>query len=151
MSSSLPMLLVMLFAHVAKRSNSPSHMFFKTGVLKNFAIFTGKHLCWNHFLIKLQDWRPVFVFKKRLQHRCFSVITAKFLRIAFFPKFYVMIDIWYFRVISYYCKIRRRNRKNFTIDRSKFFVKGWFFSQVRFQFSSKDFFFCYLIISLVRS
>ena len=134
MSSSLPMLLVMLFAHVAKRSNSRSHMFFKTGVLKNFAIFTGKHLCWNHFLIKLQDWRPAFLFKKRLQHRCFSVITAKFLRTAFFPKFYLMI-------ISYYCKIRRRNRKKFTIDRSKFLVKGWFFSQVRFQFSSKDFFF----------
>ena len=24
-------------------------MFFKIGVLKNFAIFTGKHLCWNSF------------------------------------------------------------------------------------------------------
>ena len=26
-------------------------MFFKMGVLKNFAIFTGKQLCWNLFLI----------------------------------------------------------------------------------------------------
>ena len=24
-------------------------MFFKIGVLKNFAIFTGKHLCWSLF------------------------------------------------------------------------------------------------------
>ena len=24
----------------------------KKGVLNNFAIFTGKHLCWSHFLIK---------------------------------------------------------------------------------------------------
>ena len=27
--------------------NSRSQMFFKTGVLKNFADFTGKHLCWT--------------------------------------------------------------------------------------------------------
>ena len=26
-------------------SSSRSHLFFKIGVLKNFAIFTGKHLC----------------------------------------------------------------------------------------------------------
>ena len=26
----------------------------KKGVLKNFVIFIGKHLCWNLFLIKLQ-------------------------------------------------------------------------------------------------
>ena len=26
-------------------------MFFKIGVLKNFAIFTGKHLCWISFLL----------------------------------------------------------------------------------------------------
>ena len=29
----------------------------KIGVLKNFAIFTGKHLCWSLFLIKLQAFR----------------------------------------------------------------------------------------------
>ena len=32
------LLLVMLFAHVAKRSNSRLKIFFKTGVLKNLAI-----------------------------------------------------------------------------------------------------------------
>ena len=35
------------------RSSGPQ-MFFKLGVLKNFANFTGKHLCWSLFLIKLQ-------------------------------------------------------------------------------------------------
>ena len=44
MSLSLPMLLVMLFVHIGKRWNSYSMMFFKIGVLKNFAIFTGKHM-----------------------------------------------------------------------------------------------------------
>ena len=34
-------------------------MFFKIGVLKNFANFIGKHLCWSLFLIKSQDSRPV--------------------------------------------------------------------------------------------
>ena len=28
------------------------HMFFKIGALKNFANFTGKHLCWSLFLVK---------------------------------------------------------------------------------------------------
>ena len=49
------MLLVMLFIHVGKRSNDRSQMFLETGVLKSFAIFTGKDLCWSLFLIKLQD------------------------------------------------------------------------------------------------
>ena len=29
----------------------PPQMFFKIGVLKNVAIFTGKHLCWSVSLI----------------------------------------------------------------------------------------------------
>ena len=28
--------------------SSRSEMFFKIGVLRNFAIFTGKHLCWSN-------------------------------------------------------------------------------------------------------
>ena len=36
---------------------------------RNFPIFTGKHLCWSLFSIKL---------KKRLQHMCFPVNIAKF-------------------------------------------------------------------------
>ena len=33
---------------------SHSQMFFKIGVLKNFVIFTEKHLYWSLLLIKLQ-------------------------------------------------------------------------------------------------
>ena len=50
-------------------------VFYKKVVVKNFAIFTGKHLRWSHFLIK----RLHFI-KKRLQHRCFPVNIAKFSR-----------------------------------------------------------------------
>ena len=60
----LHVLLVMLFIHVGKRLSSSSQIFFKTGVFKNFTIFTGKHLCWSLYLIKLQDWRLVFSLKE---------------------------------------------------------------------------------------
>ena len=32
-------------------------MFFKIGVLMDFVIYAGKHLCWSIFLIKLQAFR----------------------------------------------------------------------------------------------
>ena len=51
----------------------------KKGVLKKFVNFTEKHLCWSLFLIKLQVWACIFI-KKRLQHWCFPVNFAKFLR-----------------------------------------------------------------------
>ena len=48
----------------------------KKAVLKIFANFTGKHLCWSLFLIKLQ----ANLIKKRLQQRYFPVNFAKFFR-----------------------------------------------------------------------
>ena len=39
-------------------------VFLKRGVLKTFAIFTGKHQCWSLFLVKLQIFRPETLFKK---------------------------------------------------------------------------------------
>ena len=44
----------------------------KKAVLKNFAILTGYGLCWSLFL-------TTFI-KERLQHRCFPVNIATFLR-----------------------------------------------------------------------
>ena len=41
-----------------------SQIFFKVGVLKNFTDFTGKHLCWSVFLIKLKAFRPATLLKK---------------------------------------------------------------------------------------
>ena len=38
-------------------------MFFKIGVIKNFANFTEKHLSWSPILIKLQALRPVTFLK----------------------------------------------------------------------------------------
>ena len=39
-------------------------MFFKIGVLKNFTIFTRKHLCWRLILVKLQPWFTVTLLKR---------------------------------------------------------------------------------------
>ena len=45
--------------------SSRTQIFFKTGVVRNFAIFTEKHLCWNLFLIKLQVLWPATLFQPR--------------------------------------------------------------------------------------
>ena len=59
--------------------SSRLQMFFKIFVLKNFAIFTTKHLCWRLFEIKLLAWRS-----GTFHHRCFPVSLAKFLRTVFY-------------------------------------------------------------------
>ena len=58
----------------------PPDVFYKKVVLKNFAIFTGKHLCWSFFWIELQTWRSLNFINKRLYHKCFPVNIAKILR-----------------------------------------------------------------------
>ena len=63
--------------------SSRSEILFKTGVLKNYAIFTEKYLCWSLFLNKVAGLRPAILLKKRLQHRCFPVNIEKFLTTAF--------------------------------------------------------------------
>ena len=35
----------------------------KKAILKYFAIFTEKHLCWSLFIIKLQAFRPATLLK----------------------------------------------------------------------------------------
>ena len=59
------------------RSSHPE-VFCKKGVLKNFAKFTGKHLCKRLFFNKVAG-----SLKKSLWHKCFHVNFAKFLRTHF--------------------------------------------------------------------
>ena len=77
-----------------KNLSSPSEMFFEIGVLKNFAIFTGKHLCWSLFN-KVAGVRPATLLKERLHHRCFLMNIAKFLRTAF-----VIEHLWWLFLLS---------------------------------------------------
>ena len=50
----------------------------KKAALKNFAIFTGKHLCWSLFLLKPEDLQ---LFKKEIPTQVFPVDIAKSLRL----------------------------------------------------------------------
>ena len=64
-----------------KQKHSPV-VFCKKGVFRDFAKFTGKHLCQSVFFNKV-GLRPATLLKKRLWHRCFPVNFEKFLRTPF--------------------------------------------------------------------
>ena len=51
--------LCYLFVFENNLQKQPFAAVFQKGVLKNFVIFTGKHMCWSLFIIKLQAFRPV--------------------------------------------------------------------------------------------
>ena len=50
----------------------------KKGVVKNFAKFAGKHLCWSLFFDKVTSRRPTTLLKKRPQYRGFLVNCVNF-------------------------------------------------------------------------
>ena len=64
---------------INKLSNVSVQIFYKIGVLKNFAKFIRKHLRWCLIFYKFTGFQPATLFKKKLQHRCFPVNFAKFL------------------------------------------------------------------------
>ena len=61
----------------------PPEAFYKKGVLKNFAKFTGKYLCQNIFFNKVVGIRLAILLKKRLWQKCFPVNFVKFSRAPF--------------------------------------------------------------------
>ena len=79
----------------------PPEVFYKKGVLRNFAKFTGKHLCQSLFFHKVAGLRPATSLKKRLWYRCFPVNFAKFLRTPF-----VTEHLWWLFLI--HLKVSRR-------------------------------------------
>ena len=86
---------------------------FQNRCFKNFAIFTGKLLCWSLFLIKLQSWRPAFI-KKTLQHMCFPVNIAEFLRTALLKnKSAGCFCVYWKGCYSYWFESSRHKKRNF--------------------------------------
>ena len=57
---------------------------YKKAVYRNFAIFTGKLLCWSLFLIKLKAFRLATLLKRNSNTGVFPVKIAKFLRTTIF-------------------------------------------------------------------
>ena len=64
--------------------SSHQRCFVRNGAIRNFAKFTGKHLCQSLFFNKVASLRPATLLKKRLWDRCFSVNFAKFFRTLFY-------------------------------------------------------------------
>ena len=56
----------------------PSELFYKYDVLKNFANFTGKHLCWSLFLNKNAGDRPATLLKGDSDTAFFTLILRNF-------------------------------------------------------------------------
>ena len=56
-------------------SSSLQRCSIKKDVLKKFAIFAGKHLCWSLFLIKLQAFRPDSTYVKECLRTVASLIS----------------------------------------------------------------------------
>ena len=63
--------------------SSHRKLYIKIGVLKNFAKFTGKHLCQSIFFNKVAGLNPATLLKKSLCHWCFPANFEKFLRPLF--------------------------------------------------------------------
>ena len=69
---------VVIYTEAATRD-----VLWEKGVLRNFAKFTGKHLCQSLSFNKVADLSPAKLLKKMLWRRCFPVNFAKFLRTPF--------------------------------------------------------------------
>ena len=75
--------IVLLLGKPSKSGSSCPEVFCSKGVLKNFAIFTGKHLYWNLFLIKLHAWRPATLLKRDSNTDFFLLRLRNFLEQIF--------------------------------------------------------------------
>ena len=70
-------------------TNRSSHQWcsVRKRVLRNFAKFTGKHLCQSLFFIKVADLRPATLFKKKTLAQVFSCEFCKVRRTPFSSPF----------------------------------------------------------------
>ena len=64
------------------RNNCPE-VFRKEDVLKKFANFPGKHLCWSFLFDEVGGLRSATLSKKRFRHRCFLWTSQKFYEYLF--------------------------------------------------------------------
>ena len=65
------------------KQKQPFHDVLQSRLLKNFSVFTGEHLCWSLFLIKLNPFMYIDL-SRRAPTLGFFVSIAKVLRTPFF-------------------------------------------------------------------
>ena len=83
--------------------SSRSKMPFKIGVLRKVANFTGKHLGWSLFLIKLHAWRPVTLLKKT-PTQVFSCKICEVFKQTAGGCFYLCCFSWMFLLLLVPCR-----------------------------------------------
>ena len=79
--------IFLIISKFVKYFFSRQEVFCKKGVIRNYAKFTGKHLCQSLLFNKVAGLRPPTLLKRRLWHRCFLVNCAKFLRTPFLTEY----------------------------------------------------------------
>ena len=75
-------MVVKIWQLVNDRSSCPE-VFCKKGVLRNFAKFTGKHLCQSLFFDKVAGLRPATLLKKETQAQMLSCEVCKIFKNTF--------------------------------------------------------------------
>ena len=83
------------FCNVLIFRSSRSQIFFNIDALKNFASFTGKHLCWSLFLIKLHALRPATLLKRDSNTAVFLWNWRSFLRTTSFTEHLQWFLLWF--------------------------------------------------------
>ena len=81
--------LEMVYQNLCPQSEvqkQPPEVFCKKGVLRNFAKFTGKHLCQSFFFNKVSGPRTATLLKKRLWRSVFSCEFCEISRDIFFTE-----------------------------------------------------------------
>ena len=105
------------------RSSRPG-LFCRKGALRNFAKFTGKHLCQSLFFDKVEGLRPATLLKRRVWHRCFPVNFRKFLKTPFFiAMFFCIFRDLYQRYKHLLLKVHRSQLTSLIKQFSEKFVK----------------------------
>ena len=108
----------------------PPLVFCKKGVLKIFASFTGKHLCWSLFLIKLHAFRLQLYSKKTPAQAFSSEIRNNFRNTYFKENMWTTTFEYYYNKDCFLGTVKsdRKKKKIFYpwYDNFKPFGCGWF-------------------------
>ena len=104
--------------------SSRSKIIFKIGVHEKFCNIHRTTRVLESLLIKWQVWRPATLSIKRLQHRCFPVNIAKFLRTAFFYRTPpVVASILWHIILNSINRRRKTNQTKWFVYSEKIFLE----------------------------
>ena len=102
---------------IGRSRSSRQEVFFKKGILRNFAKFTGKRLCQSLFFDKVAGLRQL---KKRPWLRCFPVNFVKFLRTPFRTEHLQWLLLFFCLCYFPYASL-------YVIDLNLYFIQKFFF------------------------